>query len=205
VVESVAIHPTGSVVAAGSIEVLGDSTQRYLLSWDGTSWSQLGDRLFSAPLDMLVRDNGDIVVMGVNETASVSMRGLGVWNGSHWAPVSTGVQTLYGGASLSDGSIVVGGAFRSIGSDPVYNVANYSFPTSCPCDSIDFNNNGTRFEPTDIEAFLSVYTEGPCQPDGFNLGCNDIDFNNDGSFFDPCDFESFLLVFSEGPCTPCGV
>jgi len=201
---SVAVHPNGAIVAAGSISVIGDPTQRHLLSWDGTSWSQVGDRLDGSPQNMIVRGNGDIVVMGALNAGSVFIGGLGVWNGSHWAPVSTGVQTVYGGASLSDGSLIVGGTFGWIGNDPVYNVARYSFPTSCPCDSIDFNNNGTRFEPTDIEAFLSVYAEGPCQPDGFNLGCNDIDFNNDGSFFDPCDFESFLLVFSEGPCTPCG-
>ena len=71
------------------------------------------------------------------------------------------------------------------------------------CDSIDFNNDEASFDPTDIDAFLSVFSEGPCIPIG-NF-CNDIDFNNDGALFDPCDIESFLLVFSEGPCTPCGV
>ncbi|MFO0856259.1 MAG: LamG domain-containing protein [Phycisphaerales bacterium] len=71
-----------------------------------------------------------------------------------------------------------------------------------PCDSIDFNNDTSVFDPIDIDALLSVYGEGPCIPD--TAICNDIDFNNDGSVFDPCDIDSFLLVFSEGPCTPCG-
>jgi hypothetical protein len=70
------------------------------------------------------------------------------------------------------------------------------------CDSIDFNNSGSQFEGQDIEAFLSVFSEGPCVP--AQAACNDIDFNNDGSLFDPCDIDAFLLVFSEGPCTPCG-
>ena len=75
----------------------------------------------------------------------------------------------------------------------------------CPavCDSIDFNRDGSLFDPTDIDAFFSVFSEGPCIPAGAT--CNDIDFNNDGSLFDPCDIDSFLLVFSEGPCTHCGV
>ncbi|MFO0856530.1 MAG: hypothetical protein U0640_04130 [Phycisphaerales bacterium] len=72
-----------------------------------------------------------------------------------------------------------------------------------PCDSIDFNNDTSLFDPQDIDAFLSVYSEGPCIPD--TATCNDIDFNNDGSLFDPCDIDSFLLQFSEGPCTLCGV
>ena len=72
-----------------------------------------------------------------------------------------------------------------------------------PCDSIDFNNDSSLFDPQDIDAFLSVFSEGPCVPD--TASCNDIDFNNDGSLFDPCDIDSFLVQFSEGPCTPCGV
>ena len=71
-----------------------------------------------------------------------------------------------------------------------------------PCDSIDFNNDTSLFDPQDIEAFLSVYSEGPCVP--ASATCNDIDFNNDTSLFDPCDINSFLLMYSEGPCTPCG-
>ncbi len=71
------------------------------------------------------------------------------------------------------------------------------------CDSIDFNNDTSLFDPQDIDAFLSVYSEGPCVP--ANATCNDIDFNNDTSVFDPCDIDSFLTMYSEGPCTPCGV
>jgi|GEM_PF-930156 len=71
------------------------------------------------------------------------------------------------------------------------------------CDSIDFNNDGSAFDPQDIEAFLSVFSEGPCVPG--TATCGDIDFNNDGSLFDPCDIEAFLLLFNEGPCTLCGV
>ena len=71
------------------------------------------------------------------------------------------------------------------------------------CVSIDFNNDTSFFDPQDIDAFLSIYSEGPCIPD--TAFCDDIDFNNDTSLFDPCDIDSFLRVFSEGPCTLCGV
>jgi len=71
------------------------------------------------------------------------------------------------------------------------------------CDSIDFNNDTAFFDPTDIDAFLSVFSEGPCIPE--TATCNELDFNNDGALFDPCDIDSFLLQFSEGPCTLCGV
>lgn len=76
-------------------------------------------------------------------------------------------------------------------------------PPNTICDPIDFNNDGSSFDPQDIDAFLSVYSEGPCIP--ANATCNNIDFNYDGSLYDPCDIDSFMLVYSEGPCTPCGV
>ncbi len=75
-------------------------------------------------------------------------------------------------------------------------------PSAPACDAIDFNNDTSLFDPQDIDAFLSVYSEGPCIPS--TATCNDIDFNNDTSTFDPCDIDSFLTVFAEGPCTPCG-
>ncbi|MFO0856374.1 MAG: TIGR03118 family protein [Phycisphaerales bacterium] len=69
------------------------------------------------------------------------------------------------------------------------------------CDSIDFNSDGSLFDPQDIDAFLSIFGEGPCVP--ATATCGDIDFNNDASVFDPCDIDSFLTVFGEGPCTSC--
>jgi hypothetical protein len=75
-------------------------------------------------------------------------------------------------------------------------------PAGRTCDSIDFNNDGSFFDPTDIDAFLSVFSEGPCLPE--LATCNDIDFNNDGGLFDPCDINSFLTVYAEGPCSACG-
>jgi hypothetical protein len=85
---------------------------------------------------------------------------------------------------------------------PSRGIAVLRVTTPSACDSIDFNNDTSFFDPTDIDAFLSVFSEGPCIP--ATSTCNDIDFNNDGSLFDPCDIDSFLLVFSEGPCTLCG-
>ncbi len=90
-----------------------------------------------------------------------------------------------------------------VGTPPIIDMGAYEFqPPAIACDGIDFNNDTSLFDPVDIDAFLSVYSEGPCIPAGAT--CNDIDFNNDTSVFDPCDIASLLLVYSEGPCTLCG-
>jgi hypothetical protein len=90
-----------------------------------------------------------------------------------------------------------------VGTPPIIDMGAYEFqPPAIACDGIDFNNDTSLFDPVDIDAFLSVYSEGPCIPG--EATCNDIDFNNDTSVFDPCDIASLLLVYSEGPCTLCG-
>jgi hypothetical protein len=71
-------------------------------------------------------------------------------------------------------------------------------PFGYPCDSIDFNSDGSIFDPLDVDAFFSVFSEGPCIP--AEATCGDVDFNNDGSQFDVVDIEAFLSVFAEGPC-----
>ncbi len=72
------------------------------------------------------------------------------------------------------------------------------FVQSNRCDSLDFNNDGSIFDITDVDALLSVFSEGPCVP--ATAICNDIDFNNDSSSFDIRDIDSFLSLLSEGSC-----
>ncbi len=130
-------------------------------------------------------------------------------------PQSTNVSYVKrNGAIWADQTVTSDGASRLVGlvfkpdGAPVIAIQRGSFNTVMfagpeACDSIDFNNDTSVFDPIDIDAFLSVYGEGPCIPS--NATCNDIDFNNDGSLFDPCDIDSLLLVFSEGPCSDCGL
>jgi hypothetical protein len=102
------------------------------------------------------------------------------------------------------GPYTVSGVIR----DRVYNTAGWfraatfatpAYLTILPtCDPIDFNNDGSLFDPVDIDAFFSVFAEGPCLPLGAT--CNDIDFNNDTIRFDPRDIDAFLSVFTGGPC-----
>ncbi|GEM_PF-1032454 len=106
--------------------------------------------------------------------------------------VTGGLQIFDTGTGLSSQFFGGGGRF----------IAKVTFIPPLVCNDIDMNNDGSSFDPQDIDAFLSVFSEGPCIPDT-NI-CDNIDFNNDGSIFDPCDIDSFLVQFSEGPCTLCG-
>ncbi|MFO0856855.1 MAG: C-type lectin domain-containing protein [Phycisphaerales bacterium] len=41
-------------------------------------------------------------------------------------------------------------------------IGAFEFQGDMGCDDIDFNNDTSIFDPMDIDAFLSVYSEGPC-------------------------------------------
>jgi len=72
------------------------------------------------------------------------------------------------------------------------------------CD-LDFTNDGV-VDNRDIEAFVRVYSEGPCailddgSVDTLAPACDSIDFNGDGSFYDPEDITAFQRAFDGGPC-----
>jgi hypothetical protein len=94
-------------------------------------------------------------------------------------------------------TITVTGAAVNVGTQGFAIVATGAL-APVTCNDVDFNNDGSFFDPVDVDAFLSVFSEGPCIPE--TQACDPVDFNNDGSLFDPLDIEAFLRVFSEGPC-----
>ncbi len=127
----------------------------------------------------------------------------GTFLGSNTSCVNTN-QCPNGKCCLPNGSCLVLSSDDCGGAGGTFEGAGTTCATSCgpTCNDIDINNDTSLFDPQDIDAFLSVYSEGPCVPD--TATCDDIDFNNDGGLFDPCDIDAFLLVFAEGPCTLCG-
>lgn len=139
---------------------------------------------------------------------------IAAFDGTTWLPVvghtsAPDKQRVLDLAFLN-GELHVAGSFKTLldRSNRTLDTTDYAYWAAwtppAPCDSVDFNNDSSLFDPQDLEAFFSVYSEGPCIPENSPGGCNDIDFNNDCSVFDPCDINSFLVVYSEGPCTHCG-
>jgi subtilisin family serine protease len=70
------------------------------------------------------------------------------------------------------------------------------FAPECPCDDVDFNQDGVFPDLADVTDFVIVMAGGPCPTDG----CNDMDFNNDGISPDLGDVVRFLAVFAGEAC-----
>jgi hypothetical protein len=201
-----AFEPTSLVLVASPLEIAlidPDTQQRYvssltiaepgdiLLNKVGADFSTSTDDADPSPATNLEFPPYRILVPQTLLRRTINVQLVGTGSGGYTVSYLPGAGELDVTAPLT-GSIEPG------------QIVNGSFGVNVTanCDSIDFNNDGSLFDPTDIDAFLSVFSEGPCIP--ATATCGDVDFNNDTSLFDPCDIDSFLLVFSEGPCTLCG-
>ncbi len=207
--------PNGTIVAGGRFESAGGLPATNIARWNGSAWSAMGPGLgatFSADgvAALQALPSGELLAGGRFTSPSAN---IAKWNGSAWVaanagglpgtPQFSGFWGVNDLLALSDGRVAAAGAFTNTDTQVSAYYARYgALPGCSTCDSIDFNNDTSLFDPADIDAIFSVFSEGPCIPAGAT--CNDVDFNNDTSLFDPCDIDSFLLAFSEGPCTLCG-
>jgi trimeric autotransporter adhesin len=201
-VHALAVLPNGDIVAGGRFTSAGEVPALNIARWDGSNWLAMGSGVNGDVDALAVLADGNVIAGGLFTAAGgVPAASIARWNGIAWSPLGAGIDgSVFALAMSAEGDLVVGGDFTTAGGAVAPFIARWGCLTPT-CDSIDFNNNGSLFDPEDVDAFLSVFSEGPCIP--ATATCNDIDFNNDGALFDPCDIDSFLLVFSEGPCTLC--
>jgi len=155
----------------------------------------------SCPTGACCLPNGQCVVTSAGTCALQD----GTYRGNNTSCATANCPQPDGACCFGNGFCLVLNSTNCAGAGGSYAGPNTTCPGGCgpQCNDIDFNNDGSSFDPQDIEAFLSVFSEGPCVP--ASASCDDIDFNNDGAVFDPCDIDSLLVVFSEGPCTTCGL
>ncbi|MFO0856507.1 MAG: hypothetical protein U0640_04015 [Phycisphaerales bacterium] len=201
---------TGNKLYAGGYDLRIGASAATVVIWNGSVWSRAGQNLGGRGTSLAAFDDGTGEKLYMGMTADAQQEYLyrlenNVWTavgGGMSVPIAGNFPSVFG-LMVHDGSLYVGGDFQLAGDVPSYGIARYGPCDGPVCNDIDFNNDGSLFDPQDIAAFLSVYSEGPCVP--ATGTCDDIDFNNDTGIFDPCDINSFLLVYSEGPCTNCGV
>lgn len=172
---------TGSVLGSGRSEDVGFVAE----AWCNVPAAQLYRFTLGASEGARLYVGGQLVIDNSGPNSSILDRIGFVGLRAGWHPVRVEYYERYERAGLN------------LSASP-----GVTFVRAQGCDSVDFNRDGSIYDPADVDAYLSVFAEGPCLPAGAT--CNDIDFNNDGSSFDPCDVDAFLLAFSEGPCTVCG-
>ncbi len=221
-VYAIAVADNGDIYAGGAFTASGSQQMLRIARWSGDGWHQIGGGMAGPPNhlpwveNILILENSVIASGNFTTAGGQPIPYLARWNGLEWssldgglmqdgAPYPSAVSLVRDTSDANCNGFIVAGGFDHAGSGmlavPGIAVWGTTIPNCGACDSVDFNNDTSIFDPLDIDAFLSVYSEGPCIPAAAT--CNEIDFNNDGSIFDPCDIESFLRLWSEGPCLHC--
>jgi hypothetical protein len=195
---------TGAKLYAGGYDMSVGGQSTSVAAWTGSVWQRVGQNLGGRTTSLANYNDGTGDRLYGGWTADAQERYLYRLQNNVWNAVDNGVSVaLTGnfpsifGLKVIDDALYVGGNFQLANGIPSYGIARYA-PCGRVCNDVDFNNDGSLFDPDDVDAFFSVFSEGPCIPAGSI--CDPIDFNNDGSLFDPLDIDSFLSVFSEGPC-----
>lgn len=104
--------------------------------WTGTAWVSIATSIgtggpFEAVTTMAVLPNGNLVAGGVFQSVNgVPANNLAMWDGTSWAAFGTGVASVGGGGVqamkvLSNGDLVVGGAFSSVNGTPAASIAEW--------------------------------------------------------------------------------
>jgi hypothetical protein len=128
----------GLLYAGGYFTRAGGVPVNNVARWDGSTWSSLGDGIWSGhswdTVNALAADNRGNVFAGGNFTMAGGINAVNIarWNGDTWSPVGGGIQssrnsTSWVSSMLVDGqNIYTGGEFDLAGSTPVKSIARWN-------------------------------------------------------------------------------
>ncbi len=205
-VHALTVLPDGTLVAGGKLSTGGVWPRGYAAMLDGTSWSLLGSGTNLEVLTLAARPNGDLVAGGnFGIAGGVAASGVALWSHDNlaWSALGAGLTSVGGVFSLgtlSNGDVIAGGFFRSVGGMPANNIARWGESCECVADrDNDGNaaNGGTRDGAVTIDDllyFLGVF-EGS-NPDA-DVDNGTATGTSDGTV-DAADLLFFLARFEAG-------
>jgi len=128
-VRSLLLLDNGDVVAGGAFSGIGGVNAVFVARFDGTTWSALPGLQHSARA-LAALPNGDLVAAG-GLAPSAQPNLVSRWNGTSWSVLGGGMDSAaWTLASFSNGDLLAGGTFTTIGGTGSANVARLT--TTCP-------------------------------------------------------------------------
>ncbi len=146
--------PTGDIMVGGGFTNAGGVPANRVAIWNGSAWSAMGAGVSRTVRDILVRQNGEILVgtvaPGFNAPTNT---GVLRWDGSSWTPILT---LSWGGVSAlletSTGEVIAGGDFSANSGAPGTAIARWNgstwsaFTPAIPVQGNDGNEVGGLVE-----------------------------------------------------------
>ncbi|MBI5267927.1 MAG: hypothetical protein HY851_11915 [candidate division Zixibacteria bacterium] len=118
----------GKVVAAGAFVRAGGVQVNKIATWDGATWSPLGQGVEGQIQSLAVY--GDKLIVGglyaLNDAPAT--RNIAAWDGSAWSPMGTGVDGDHPSVTsltVYQGKLIAGGYFTQAGGVPANRVASW--------------------------------------------------------------------------------
>lgn len=210
-VSSIAVFDDGSgpgIYAGGGFSVPSGVAASNVASWNGSSWSALGQGLNNYVEDLVVFDDGTgpALFVGGNfiHTGSVLASRIAKWDGSTWASLGTGMDSsvtcLHEFDDGTGPSLVAGGIFTTAGGTAASRIAKWDGSSWTPLGS-GLDGSVRALETFDDGTGVALYAAGSFQNAG-GVPCSRI-AKWDGSSWTPLGAglsspASAMEVFDDG-------
>lgn len=131
-VRALATLPNGDLVVGGGFADLSTgAVVRYLVRWNGTSWSALGNPNLDVRA-LTVAANGDLIVAGrFTAIGGIAANRIARWDGTTWSSMGTALQpgmddTVHAVAVAPGGDVLAVGDFTTAGATSAAHVARWN-------------------------------------------------------------------------------
>ena len=113
----------GNLIVGGKFTSAGGVSANHIASWDGASWSPLGEGV-NGKVNALIVYNGNLVVAGEFTSAGgMEVNYIAQWDGTAWDDQLGGVGSIVTSLAVIGNDLFVGGYFTEADNTPVNHIA----------------------------------------------------------------------------------
>ncbi len=114
---------------AGDFTTAGSREAKYVASWNGSAWSEIGGGLTGIATTVVSRDHEAYVGGNFDQAGNIAAPGVVRWNGSSWNALGVGVIGQVSALDFVGKSLYVGGTFGLAGGKQTGSVAQWDGQT----------------------------------------------------------------------------
>jgi hypothetical protein len=131
-VQTLAVTPTGDLIAGGAFSISGFTPLNNIAAWSGSSWVGLSPGPNQTVGAMLQMPAGGLLAASGGRPGSAAILRL---DGAQWSPLATAPDDVTAMALLPQGDLVVGGLFTTVGGMAANRIARWDGTSWLPLGS----------------------------------------------------------------------
>ncbi len=156
-VTTLRVQPNGTLLAAGSFFESGGVPVRAVASWDGTTWTQVGNGLGTPCSDIEPLPSGGLIAAGLFSTLPPVGDNVAILKNGQWSKMADGTDSsVYALGETSNGELIVGGYFKTISGVSANGVALWDGSVWNPMDGGVGVFDPSGYESTSVLAVLGL-------------------------------------------------